>query len=321
MGFAALLPVVLAAPALAQSAASWPDRAIRLVVPFPAGGATDLISRVVAQQLQREVGQSVVVDNKPGAGGTIGAGDAARSPADGYTLLMTTSSTHSIGPHMSKPPYDPVADFTPIAHVAEAASMLLVPNSLPVRSVAELVAHLKQNPAKLNFASSGHGTIVHLTAEAFMASTGTKMEHIPYRGTALSIPDLMAGTVHVLFDSIPSGMPHVQAGSLRALAVTGTTRSTLAPDLPTLQEAGVKDFNSVTWFGIYAPKGLAPELATRINGAIRKALASPEVTSGFSKLGVDPVKTETAADFAAMVAADSARWGALIRDANIKLQP
>ena len=302
-------------------AQTWPERPVRLVVPFPAGGATDLVARVIAQRVSKDIGQQVIVDNKAGAGGTIGSAEAAKATADGYTLLLTTSSTHAISPHlMSRLPYDPIRDFTPISHLADAASVLLVTPSLPVKSVAELIAYAKKHPGQLNYASSGNGTIVHLTTEAFKAQAGIFITHVPYKGTALAIPDVIAGNVQVLIDAIPSGMPHVKNGRLRALAVTGDKRSALAPELPTVAEAGLPGFSSVTWFGLYAPRGMKPELVSRVHDAFEKAAHTPEVIESLAKLGVEPSPTGSPDKFAAMVSADSQRWARIIRDRKITIE-
>ncbi|MDB5745113.1 MAG: hypothetical protein JWR68_3428 [Polaromonas sp.] len=311
----------LVAASMASHAQSWPERPVRLVVPFPAGGATDLVARVIAQRVSKDIGQQVIVDNKAGAGGTIGSAEAAKGAADGYTLLLTTSSTHAISPHlMPRLPYDPLKDFTPIAHLADAASVLLVTPSLPVKTVAELIDYAKKHPGQLNYASSGNGTIVHLTTEAFKAQAGVFITHVPYKGTALAIPDVIAGSVQVLIDSIPSGMPHVKNGRLRALAVTGNKRSALAPELPTIAEAGLPGFSSVTWFGLYAPRDMKPELAGRVHDAFEKAAHAPDVIESLAKLGVEPAPVGPPAQFAAMVAADSQRWGRIIRDRKITLE-
>jgi len=300
---------------------SWPTHPVRVVVPFPASGATDLVARVVTQRVGQELGQQFVVDNKPGAGGTIGAAEAAKAAPDGYTLLLTTSSTHAISPHLlPKLAYDPRKDFTPVAHVADAPSVLLVTNSLPVKTVGELIAYAKANPGKLNYATSGNGTIVHLNTAAFAAQAGIDMAHVPYKGTALAIPDLVTGQVHVLFDSLPTGMPHVKSGRLRALAVTSAKRSALAPDLPTLAESGLPGFSSVTWFGVYLPAGAPPALVDRVHKAFTKAVQSPEVIDSLAKLGVEPAAPSTPAQFNAMVQADSARWAAVIKQHKITLE-
>jgi tripartite-type tricarboxylate transporter receptor subunit TctC len=311
--------IAAAAASQAQTQA-WPDRPVRLVVPFPAGGATDMVARVIAQRVSRDIGQQVIVDNKAGAGGTIGSAEAAKAVPDAYTLLLTTSSTHAISPHlMPKLPYDPLKDFTPIAHLADAASVLVTP-SLPVKTVAELIAYAKKHPGELNYASSGNGTVVHLTTEAFKAQAGIFMTHVPYKGTALAIPDVIAGSVQVLIDSIPSGMPHVKSGRLRALAVTGEKRSALAPELPTVAEAGLPGFSSVTWFGLYAPRGMNADLVARVHAAFEKAAHAPDVVESMAKLGVETAPQGSPAKFAAMVSADSQRWARIIRDRKITIE-
>jgi len=316
-----LAAVALAAPPLV--AQTYPSKPIRLVVPFPAGGATDLLARSIAQRLGPALGQTVVVENKSGGGGSLGSTEVAKAAPDGYTLLIATSSTHSIGPHLNpKLPYrttGPDSDFTPIAHVADATNVLLVPLDLPVKNVAELIAYAKARPGQLNYASSGNGTIVHLTTEAFKSHAGLYITHIPYRGTALAIPDLVSNKVQVLFDSIVSGMPHVKDGKLKALATTGTRRSALAPDLPTVAESGLPGFNSTTWFGIYGPKGLPPDITARLNAEFNKAMQSAEVRERLARLGADVAAANTPAQFAALVQADSERWAAIIRERRITL--
>ena len=315
------LALLMACVTGASAQTAWPERPVRVIVPFPASGATDLVARVVAQRVSTDLGQQMVIDNKPGAGGTIGAAEAAKAPADGYTLLFTTSSTHAISPHlMPRLAYDARKDFTPVAHVADAPSVLLVTNALPVKTVGELIAYAKANPGKLNYASSGNGTIVHLNTAAFMAQAGIEMTHIPYKGTALAIPDLIAGQTQVLFDSLPTGMPHAKAGRLRALAVTSEKRSSLAPELPTLAESGLPGFSSVTWFGVYLPAGAPPALVARVHQAFAKAVKSPEVAASLAKLGVEPAAPSTPAQFATMVQADSNRWAAVIRQHKISIE-
>lgn len=303
-----------AAPALADN---FPSKPIRLIVPFPASGATDLLARAIAQKVSANIGQQVLVDNRPGAGGAIGSDMAAKAPADGYTLVIATTSTHSIGPYINtRLPYNTETDFTPIGQVAVATNVLLVPNSLPVKNVKELIDYAKKHPGELNYASSGNGTVVHLTAEAFKSQAGVFITHIPYRGTALSIPDLISGKVQVLFDSIVSGLPHVRDGKLKALAVTSARRSPLAPEIPTANESGLPGFESDTWFGIYGPKNMAPDVVARLNAEFNKAIQSPDVKERLGKLGAEPVGG-TPAQFAAMVKKDSARWGKLIKDRKI----
>ena len=311
-------PFLLAAAALlapAAQAEGYPAKPIRLVIPFPAGGATDIFGRAVSQKLGDRLGQAIVVDNKPGAGGAIGSDIVAKAAPDGYTLLLATSSTHSIGPSLGKLPYDAVADFTPIAHVGDAPSIMLVPNTAPAKTVKEWVEYARKNPGKLNYASSGNGTVVHLTAEYFKAQAGLFLVHIPYKGTALAIPDLVSGKVDVLFDSLPSGLPHVKEGRLRALGITSLKRSPLLPDLPAISET-VPGFESVTWFGVYGPKGLPPEIVQRVNTALNQALQDKDVKDRLARLGIDPVGG-TPQQFAAMLAKDRARWKKIIVERHI----
>ena len=311
-GLAAALALGAAVPAaLAQA-----GKPIRLIVPFPAGGATDLFARTLSQKMGERLGTSVVIDNKPGAGGSLGSDMAAKAAADGQTLLFTTTSTHSIGPAIgAKLPYDTVRDFTPIAHVGNAPSIMLVPNSSPAKTVKEWIDYAKKNPGKLNYASSGNGTIVQLTAELFKAQAGVFVTHIPYKGTGLAIPDLVAGQLDVLFDSLPTGMPHVRDGRLRALAVTTLKRTPLAPDLPPVADT-LPGFESNTWFGLYGPKGLPAEVVNRVNAAANQALSDPEVRAKLTTLGIEPV-TSTPAQFAKMVADDQAKWKRIIAERKI----
>jgi tripartite-type tricarboxylate transporter receptor subunit TctC len=313
-----LLAAAVLTGTLAAHADTYPSHAIRLIVPFPAGGATDIFARAVMQEVGKKLGGSIFVDNKPGAGGVIGSEQAKQAAPDGYTLLLATSSTHSIGPILQKLPYDPVADFTPISHVGDAPSIMLVPNSSPAHNVKEFIEYARKNPGKLNFSSSGTGTIVHLTAEAFNAQTGLQMVHIPYKGTALAIPDLTSGKINVMFDALPSGLPHVQQGTLRALGITSAKRSALLPNLPAISET-VPGFDSVTWFGLYGPKGLSPEVVAKLNNAVNEALKSKEVKDRLAKVGIEPVGG-TPQQFVAMTAADRARWKKLIADRHITLE-
>ncbi|HWI84375.1 tripartite tricarboxylate transporter substrate binding protein [Ramlibacter sp.] len=310
-----LLAAALLTGTLAQ-AQTYPNRPIRLVVPFPAGGATDIFARAVSQRLGEKLGTTVVVDNKPGAGGAIGSDLAAKAAPDGYTLLLATSSTHSIAPSLgAKLPYDPVADFTPIAHVGNAPSIMLVPNTSPARTVKEWIDYARKNPGKLNYASSGNGTIVHLTAEYFKAQTGTFLVHIPYKGTALAIPDLISGKIDVLFDSLPSGLPHVKQGRLRALGITSVKRSPLLPELPPISDT-VPGYESVTWFGVYGPKGLPADLVAKVNAGLNQALREADVKDRLAQLGIEPAGG-TPQQFAAMTNADRAKWKKIITERKI----
>lgn len=308
-----LLGLTLCSPLLAQS---YPVKPVRLLVPFPAGGATDILARALSQALGQQLGQAVVVENRPGAGGTIGADAAARALPDGYTLLLTTSSTHSIGPALNpKMPYNAQTDFTPIAQVASSPQIVLVPMSSPATSLREFVDYARQRPGQLNYASSGNGTIVHLSTEYLKSEAGLYMVHIPYRGTALAIPDLLSGKIDLLIDSLVSGMPHVRDGKLRALAVTSLKPSALAPGLPTVSQL-LPGYESVTWFGVYGPRDLPVEIAARLNQALNAALADADLRERFSRLGAEPVGGRSLA-FAAMVQAETLKWQAIINERKI----
>ena len=310
--------VCLALAPAAGFAQAYPAKPIRLIVPFPAGGATDILARALSQKMGEKIGQTVVVENRPGAGGTIAADAASKSVADGYTLLLATSSTHSIGPAINpKIPYNAETDFTPIVYVASSPNVVVVPNSSPVKNMRDLIDYARKNPGKLNYASSGNGTIVHLTTEYFKAQSETFILHIPYRGTALAIPDLVSGKVDVLFDSFVTGMPHVKDGKLRALAVTTAKRSALAPDMPTVSEV-LPGFESVTWFGLYGPKAMPQDLALKVNQAVNAALADTDVKERFARLGAEPAGGTPQA-FAAMVKADHTKWKNIILERKISV--
>jgi tripartite-type tricarboxylate transporter receptor subunit TctC len=290
-----------------------------LIVPFPAGGATDLFARSLSQKLGERLGQSVVVDNKPGAGGTLGSDLAAKATADGYTLLLSTTSTHSIGPNLNpKIPYDAMRDFTPIGQVGNAPSIMLVPNSSPAKTVKEWIDYARQNPGRLNYASSGNGTIVQLTAELFKSQANLFVVHIPYKGTALAIPDLVSGKVDVLFDSLPTGLPHVRDGRLRALGVTSAKRTPLAPDLPPISDV-LPGYESTTWFGLFGPKGLPPEVVSRVNTAANQVLKDPEVVDKLTRLGIEPIGG-TPAQFSTLLTTELAKWKKIITERKITLE-
>jgi tripartite-type tricarboxylate transporter receptor subunit TctC len=301
---------------LTAFAQSYPSKPIRLVVPFPPAGATDILSRELARQLSERLKQQVIVDNRPGAGGTLGSDIVAKSAPDGYTIQMATSSTHSIGPSLNpKIPYNPQSDFTPVAHVANSVNVLLIAPNVKANNVSELIALLKSKPGQFNYGSSGNGTIVHLTGELFKSMTGTYVVHIPYRGTALVIPDMVSGQIHMLFDNIASAMPHLKDGKLRAIAVTSTQRSPLLPALPAVADS-VPGFESVVWFGVFGPKAMPADITHRLNSEINTVLKSPEFLERLRVLGYDAAGG-TPADFARVVAADTAKWAKLIKERKI----
>ena len=319
MHFRRLLAASLLIAPLAVAAQTYPVKPIRLVVPFPPAGATDILSRELARQLSDRLKQQVIVDNRPGAGGTLGSDIVAKSAPDGYTIQMATSSTHSIGPSLNpKIPYNAQNDFTPVAHVADSVNVLLVAPNVKAGNVAELTALLKARPGQYNYGSSGNGTIVHLTGELFKSMTDTYVVHIPYRGTALAIPDMVSGQIHLLFDNIASAMPHIKDGKLRAIAVTSTKRSPLLPALPPVADT-VPGFESVVWFGVFGPRGLPPEVTQKLNAEINAVLKSPEFLERLRTLGYDAAGG-TPADFSKVVAADTAKWATLIKQRRITVE-
>jgi tripartite-type tricarboxylate transporter receptor subunit TctC len=304
----------------AAHAQSWPAaRPIRLVIPFPAGGATDIVGRTLAQKLGTALGQQVVVDNKPGAGGALGADIVAKAASDGYTLLLSTSSTHSIGPAINpKLPYDAFRDFAPIAHVATAPSVLVVGRDFPAQTTQELVALLKKNPGKYNFGSSGIGTYPHLSAEMFKwRAGGLFVVHIPYRGTGLVITDLVAGQVAFLMDSIVSAQPHIKDGKVRALATSGAKRSPSLPQVPTFAEAGVPNMELSNWFGFFAPPGTPAEMVQRVNRELNAIVRAGDVVERMASFGAEP-GGGTPEQFAKLIRDEHDAWKALIQRANIK---
>jgi tripartite-type tricarboxylate transporter receptor subunit TctC len=302
--------------ALGVHAQGYPTKPIKLVVPFPAGGATDILGRAVAQKMGEQLGQPMVVENRPGAGGTIGSDQVAKSAADGYTLLIATTSTHSIGPQLNaKIPYNVQADFTPLGYIGASPNVLLVPSSLNVNTTREFIELARRNPGKFNYGSSGNGTIVNLASELFKAQAGLYITHIPYRGTGLVIPDLKTGQIHMLFDGIISAQPHLQDGKLKALGVAAAKRSSVMPDVPPIADA-LPGFEASTWFGLYGPKALPPDITARLNQALNTALQDAAFAQQLIKLGAEP-GGGTPEAFAKLVREDSAKWGKLIQERKI----
>jgi tripartite-type tricarboxylate transporter receptor subunit TctC len=314
----ALLPMLGLMCMPTAHAQPYPAKPIRLVIPFPPAGATDITGRMLAQKLGDTLGQSVVVDNKPGAGGSIGSDIVAKAAPDGYTILIATSSTHSVGPALNpKLPYDTVKDFAPIIQLTDSPNLLVVSSTLPFRSVPALVAAAKANPGKYNYGSSGVGTVIHLTTEAFKLATKTDIVHVPYKGTALVFPDLATGQITLLFDNIVSAQPSLQSGKVRALAVTSAKRSALMPELPTLIEAGVPGFANDVYFGLWAPAGTPKAVIDKLNAASNKILKTPEFRDQLARLGAVPVGG-TPQDFARRINSDTDKWKQVVKEANIK---
>jgi tripartite-type tricarboxylate transporter receptor subunit TctC len=288
-------------------------------VPFPAGGATDILAREVAKHLTDAWGQSVVVDNRPGAGGNIGSELVAKAAPDGYTLEMGTVGTHAINASLySKMPYDHVKDFVPVILVAGVPNVLEVNPALPVNSVQELIAYAKANPGKLNFASSGSGTSIHLSGELFKVMAGVQMTHVPYKGSAPALQDLIGGQVQLMFDNLPPSLPQIKAGKLRALAVTSAGRAPALPDTPTVAEAGLPGFEASSWFGVLAPAGTPPEIVNKLNAEIAKWLASPGAKEKLANVGAN-IAGGTPEDFARHIQAETAKWAKVVKESGAKV--
>ena len=312
----ALLPV---ASGMA-GAQAYPVKPVRMVVPFPAGGATDIVGRLIAQKLTESWGQQVIVDNRGGAGGTIGSDVAAKSAPDGYTMLVGTSSTHAIAPSLySKLAYDPVRDFAPVTLVASATILLAVHPSLPARNVRELIALAKKKPNALSFASSGNGGISHLIGEHFKSVGGIEMLHVPYKGDTPALIDLVSGQVHLMFGTAVSFLPYVKAGRLNALAVTNPQRSPIAPDVPTVAESGLPGFEALQWFGIFVPAGTSRDIVARLNAEIVKIARLPDIRERMTSLGADAVGN-TPEQFAAFLKADTAKWAKVVKASGAKIE-
>jgi len=286
----------------------YPHKPIRLIVPFPAGGATDILARVMGQKLGDSFRQQVVVDNRPGAGGTIGSRLAADSSADGYTLIMGTTSTHAIGPSLySKRPYDPLKDFTAITEVVTSPNVLLVSAVLQVNSVKELIDLAKSKPGQLNFGSSGIGTQFHLSGELLKLLAGINIVHVPYKGTALAYPDLFSGQIAILFDVPPVALPHIKSGRIRALGVSGSRRAEVLPDVPTIIEAGVSGYDADLWYGLWGPAELPRDKVKLLHDEVVKLLQKADAKRRFADMGADPIGSTPEA-FTAFIKTEIAKW-------------
>jgi tripartite-type tricarboxylate transporter receptor subunit TctC len=320
------IAAMLLAPLLASAQPAWPSKPVRIVVPFAAGGTTDILARALAPELQRAFGQPFVVDNKPGAGGNSGAADVAKQPADGTTLLMGTVGTHAINAALyPKMPFDPVKDFVPITLVAGVPNVLVMnpatAQKYGIDNVADLIRVAKANPGKLNMASSGNGTSIHLAGELFKSMTGTYLVHFPYRGSGPALMDLIGGSMDLMFDNLPSALPHIKSGKLKALAVTSAQRSAAIPDLPTIEQAGgpaLKGYDATSWFGLLAPAGTPAEIVTRVQQETAKALSSPLLKERLQAQGAIP-SGMTSAEFAKFIAAETAKWAKVVKASGAKV--
>ena len=315
LGLASALPTgTLFSAARAQS---WPARPVRIIVPYPPGGPTDVLTRIVAVKLSETLGQPFAIDNKAGASGMIGAAEVAKATPDGYTLLGN-ASIHVINPSLyPKAGFDAIADFTPVTQLANVPLILVVNQDLPVKNVRELIAYAKANPGKLNFASSGNAAAQHLAGESFKLATGIQMQHVPYKGSAPALTDLIGGQVQLMFDSMPSAMPHVKAGKLRPLAVTTAKRSAAVPDLPTIAEAGVSGFDISTWYGLWAPKNTPRDVIERLATETAKILKLLEVRERYAALGAEPVGS-TPDEFAAYCKSELGKWAKIVKESGAK---
>ena len=311
-GIIGLMALIVSPGAQAQ----YPAKPIRLVVTFPAGGAPDILARIFSEKTN--IGQAIVVDNKPGAGGNIGAEIVAKSPADGYSLVMATVGTHAInGALYAKMPYDMVKDFTPVGMIASTPNLLVINNDLPVKTVPELISYMKANPNKLSFGSPGIGSSIHVSGELFKSMTGTQMTHVPYKGRQFAIPDLLGGSIQLMFDNMPSALPLVKEGKLRALGQTGAKRSSSAPDVPTIAEQGLPGFEATAWFAIYAPAGVAKDVVTRLNGEIGRIYKLPDVQEKLRTLGLDLILSSPD-ELAKYQAGEIAKWAKVVKDSGAK---
>ena len=311
----ALLAAVAAAPAVAQT---YPAKSIRMIVPFPPGGPNDILGRVMAAEMGRLLGQQVVIDNRGGAGGTLGSDLAAKAPADGYTLLLSGTASLSIAPSLySKLPYDPVKDFAPVSLIATAPSILIAHPALPVRTVKDVIALAKAKPGQLNFASAGIGTPPHLAGELFKSMAGVSIVHVPYKGGGPALTDLLAGQVEMYFSGISSALPLVKDGKLRGIAVTSAKRTSIMPEMPTIAESGIAGYEVGNWYAIVAPARTPEAVVARLHGEIVKVLATAEMKKRLFELGADPVGS-TPEELARYQQAELAKWAKVVKSAGIR---
>lgn len=319
MPLRSLACLLLACAASLAHAQAWPSRPIKMIVPFPAGGPTDVMTRILSDKLGQALAQPVVVENRPGAGGSIGADLVAKSTPDGYTLLMATGSTHSVGPYLQKLPYDPGRDFTPIAYVGYATNILLVSPKLGVNNVRELIDYAKKEPGRLTYATSGIGSVAHLTSEMFAAMSAAKLTHVPYKGTQLSINDMISGEVGILFDNVMTAKPHVDSGRLKGIAISSLERSSIMPDIPTVAESGLPGFDSTNWFGVFGPAAVPRAVADRIDTELNRILRDPAIKERFHTLGFE-ITGGHGSDLAAVMRSEARKWSRVIQDANVKAE-
>jgi len=315
-----LLIAACALHAGAVLAQAYPNKSVKMIVGFPPGGGTDVVARVISQKLTEWWGQAVTVENRAGATGTIGADALAKSPADGYSLMMGHVNSHAIAPNLfAKLPYDPIKDFAAVAYVGYVPNVLAVHPSVGVKSVKELVALLKANPGKYNYASSGNGSTQHLAGEMFKQLTGTSIVHVPYKGSGDAIKDLLAGVVAMNFDTMPPVMPHIQAGKLRGLAISTPKRLAQLPEVPTFLEEGITGFDVANWYGVMAPAGTPRDIVQKLNADINKAMQVPEVRARLEAVGTQ-LREQSAGEFEAYMKSEVAKYAKLIKDTGVRIE-
>jgi tripartite-type tricarboxylate transporter receptor subunit TctC len=312
----ALLSALTATGAVAQ-AERYPLKPVRLIIPVAPGGGTDFLGRLLAQKLTDNLGQPFVVDNRSGAGGSIGAMAVAKAEPDGYTLILGYTASHGINPALSKLPYDPVTDFSPVSLIATAPNLLVVNPAVPVKSVPELIAYAKARPGQLRYASAGSGSAPHMSGELFNYMAGTTMIHVPYKGNGPALTDLLGGHIELTFASMPSAMPHGKSGRLRMLAVTGLKRAPQLPEIPTVSESGLKGFNTDQWYGVLAPPRASTALVSKLHKEVVAAIRNSDVTARAEAQGFD-VLGSTPAEFGAHIRAEVTKWTRLVKDIGIK---
>ncbi|MDH1378799.1 tripartite tricarboxylate transporter substrate binding protein [Comamonas aquatica] len=303
----------------ALAADAYPDKPLTMIVPFSAGGTTDILARIVGQALGQELGQTIIIENKPGAGGNIGAQQASRAKADGYTLFMGTVGTHAINQALYKKlPYDPAKDFAPLSRVANVPNLLVAHPSRPYKTVQEMIAYAKKHPGEVTYGSPGSGASPHVSGALFQSMTGAEMTHVPYKGSAPAISDLLGNQIAVMFDNMPSAIQHVRSGKLRPIAVTTAKRSPELPDVPTIAEAGVPGYEATSWFGLWAVAGTPAPILTKLQTALTKVLKDPAVAKKIADQGGEVV-IETPAQFDAFIKSEAAKWGKVVKESGAEV--
>jgi len=316
-----LLAALAVSPAAFAQTERYPDRPVKLIVGYAPGGGTDIVARLLAVKVGEDLGQPVVVENRPGASGIVAAGQVAKAKPDGYTLMMGVVSLNTILPNLyASLPFDPVKDFAPVTLTGSVPHIIVVHPSLPVHSVKELIAYAKANPGVANFPSAGNGTTPHIAGELFKHMAGVNLVHVPYKSSGQSIPDLIAGRVTVGFDTYPAAAPLVRAGQVRAIAVTSDKRLAEFPDLPTVEEAGLAGYRFATWYGIFAPVGTPPAIVNKLHAAFNEAMQSPAIQPRLVEMGVDGTVTRSPEEFAAVVKTDLARFAKLVKETGITIE-